>query len=158
MGVVYLMFFFNDTAATEIYTLSLHDALPISLADAQAALAAHDHAVGGRAQQPRESAFGLHARHDRVEGLAHALAEHHGGRDLSHPPLDAPRGRLHLVAVRRNPLQLLARVGRGLAGSDRLQAALRDQIGEAPVWRGRVRVVVHGQTEVPLLVDRKSVV
>jgi len=24
-------FFFNDTATTEIYTLSLHDALPISL-------------------------------------------------------------------------------------------------------------------------------
>src|SRR3712207_9358799 len=29
MGV-YLCFFFNDTATTEIYTLSLHDALPIS--------------------------------------------------------------------------------------------------------------------------------
>ena len=27
---VYLYFFFNDTATTEIYTLSLHDALPIS--------------------------------------------------------------------------------------------------------------------------------
>src|SRR2546422_8248662 len=26
----YLLFFFNDTATTEIYTLSLHDALPIS--------------------------------------------------------------------------------------------------------------------------------
>src|SRR5438876_11073186 len=26
----YFFFFFNDTAATEIYTLSLHDALPIS--------------------------------------------------------------------------------------------------------------------------------
>src|SRR2546430_13739572 len=26
-----LVFFFNDTATTEIYTLSLHDALPISL-------------------------------------------------------------------------------------------------------------------------------
>src|SRR5437016_9687469 len=26
-----LLFFFNDTATTEIYTLSLHDALPISL-------------------------------------------------------------------------------------------------------------------------------
>ena len=25
----YLCFFFNDTATTEIYTLSLHDALPI---------------------------------------------------------------------------------------------------------------------------------
>src|SRR3712207_7444291 len=34
------MFFFNDTATTEIYTLSLHDALPISqvlVADALAA-------------------------------------------------------------------------------------------------------------------------
>src|SRR3712207_6866168 len=28
--VVYFIFFFNDTATTEIYTLSLHDALPIS--------------------------------------------------------------------------------------------------------------------------------
>src|SRR5271166_6595283 len=27
---VHLFFFFNDTATTEIYTLSLHDALPIS--------------------------------------------------------------------------------------------------------------------------------
>src|SRR3712207_7010920 len=27
---VMLIFFFNDTATTEIYTLSLHDALPIS--------------------------------------------------------------------------------------------------------------------------------
>src|SRR5688572_32176266 len=31
----YILFFFNDTATTEIYTLSLHDALPIS-ADAAA--------------------------------------------------------------------------------------------------------------------------
>src|SRR5260370_20663391 len=28
---VFLFFFFNDTATTEIYTLSLHDALPILL-------------------------------------------------------------------------------------------------------------------------------
>ena len=26
---LYIVFFFNDTATTEIYTLSLHDALPI---------------------------------------------------------------------------------------------------------------------------------
>src|SRR5437588_7978725 len=34
-----LFFFFNDTATTEIYTLSLHDALPISqhIAGAEAA-------------------------------------------------------------------------------------------------------------------------
>src|SRR2546427_9524421 len=29
--LMFLFFFFNDTATTEIYTLSLHDALPISL-------------------------------------------------------------------------------------------------------------------------------
>src|SRR5438477_9571105 len=31
-----LFFFFNDTATTEIYTLSLHDALPISAASGTA--------------------------------------------------------------------------------------------------------------------------
>src|SRR3989442_6414773 len=31
MMFLFLFFFFNDTATTEIYTLSLHDALPISL-------------------------------------------------------------------------------------------------------------------------------
>src|SRR3712207_9483106 len=30
--VLFFIFFFNDTATTEIYTLSLHDALPISTA------------------------------------------------------------------------------------------------------------------------------
>src|SRR5690349_24228141 len=34
-----LLFFFNDTATTEIYTLSLHDALPISSAFAANAAA-----------------------------------------------------------------------------------------------------------------------
>src|ERR1039457_7306896 len=29
LGIVVFFFFFNDTATTEIYTLSLHDALPI---------------------------------------------------------------------------------------------------------------------------------
>src|SRR2546422_8256332 len=32
-----LFFFFNDTATTEIYTLSLHDALPISVVFAKVA-------------------------------------------------------------------------------------------------------------------------
>src|SRR5476651_529704 len=44
---VFNVFFFNDTATTEIYTLSLHDALPISPACAairgnHAALIAHE--------------------------------------------------------------------------------------------------------------------
>src|SRR3712207_8999304 len=35
------MFFFNDTATTEIYTLSLHDALPILVADQEVPHAVH---------------------------------------------------------------------------------------------------------------------
>src|ERR1051325_9686255 len=40
--ILYAVFFFNDTATTEIYTLSLHDALPICdvHADRRAALVA----------------------------------------------------------------------------------------------------------------------
>src|SRR3712207_8991848 len=53
------MFFFNDTATTEIYTLSLHDALPISVAIARGQdkgplarqLGAH-HYIDSRAQDP----------------------------------------------------------------------------------------------------------
>src|SRR5438552_7115667 len=30
-ALIFIFFFFNDTATTEIYTLSLHDALPISV-------------------------------------------------------------------------------------------------------------------------------
>src|SRR2546425_7990790 len=37
-----IFFFFNDTATTEIYTLSLHDALPISELQTLAAIAAPD--------------------------------------------------------------------------------------------------------------------
>src|SRR3712207_8520956 len=38
-----LLFFFNDTATTEIYTLSLHDALPISIPLASLRRARPDH-------------------------------------------------------------------------------------------------------------------
>src|SRR6266481_8342553 len=40
-------FFFNDTATTEIYTLSLHDALPIFDGDGEHAVAG---GLGGRLQ------------------------------------------------------------------------------------------------------------
>src|SRR3712207_7152294 len=58
----YLIFFFNDTATTEIYTLSLHDALPISQ---QADV------VGGRALPPTED------RHDEGEPDHHLGGGHH---------------------------------------------------------------------------------
>src|SRR3712207_8659565 len=43
----YVHVFFNDTATTEIYTLSLHDALPICTAGPDHGKAwAHEHALG----------------------------------------------------------------------------------------------------------------
>src|SRR5687768_17921919 len=39
-----LFFFFNDPATTELYPLSLHDALPISLGERRAAAGPHEQA------------------------------------------------------------------------------------------------------------------
>src|ERR1043166_10224196 len=43
--ISYFFFFFNDTATTEIYTLSLHDALPISVRHRTAPATGRDYAV-----------------------------------------------------------------------------------------------------------------
>src|SRR3712207_7124098 len=44
------VFFFNDTATTEIYTLSLHDALPISYVQRFRTLAAQGNDIVGEAR------------------------------------------------------------------------------------------------------------
>src|SRR2546426_11870194 len=57
----FFFFFFNDTATTEIYTLSLHDALPISLpsrADRGLPLGRFAGQPGGRLQNPRRAPQG----------------------------------------------------------------------------------------------------
>src|SRR3712207_7580882 len=68
-------FFFNDTATTEIYTLSLHDALPIYR---------HHGDEGGRGRSPggqrRDPAVRLH-REPRPAGAA---GQHHGLRSEEH--------------------------------------------------------------------------
>src|SRR5438309_7044224 len=56
-----LFFFFNDPATTEIYTLSLHDALPISSSGASAAVARRSRSAPSRSpcsasRRPREGA------------------------------------------------------------------------------------------------------
>src|SRR3712207_7506093 len=66
--MVIACFFFNDTATTEIYTLSLHDALPISRS-ARGRLARRPRALAARrARQPRGMA-------DRRARRTQALAD-----------------------------------------------------------------------------------
>src|SRR3712207_8443502 len=76
-----MCFFFNDTATTEIYTLSLHDALPILL-------------------QQRGLALGRRAQDAQV------AARHPVARELGDRPDDLALG---LVVVARARAQLAAR-------------------------------------------------
>src|SRR2546430_9732844 len=66
-----IFFFFNDTAATEIYTLSLHDALPISgdrlgcrMLDLQARIHLHEIEVLGRATDRKSTR--LNSSHSQI--------------------------------------------------------------------------------------------
>src|SRR5256884_4872634 len=77
-------FFFNDTATTEIYTLSLHDALPISFLSCSG-IAGHLRGSGifRRATQP---------------GIRHSYgAWRRGGKFRSEEHTSELQSRLHLV-------------------------------------------------------------
>src|SRR3712207_9240878 len=73
--MLYFFFFFNDTATTEIYTLSLHDALPICRV-----ACAHQVRVRARVRGH------LRARHPRRAPLDRALpaAVEHARRSEEH--------------------------------------------------------------------------
>src|SRR2546427_6636847 len=60
-------FFFNDTATTEIYTLSLHDALPISATGGRGCRAAGCPATPGGAGAVRPAPLQSHRRGGRSE-------------------------------------------------------------------------------------------
>src|SRR3712207_9004926 len=74
------MLFFNDTATTEIYTLSLHDALPIC----QDVLFDHvDEVVGGRLRASRDA---VQAPRKRAHDPAHP--GHDGEDDQRQLPVE----------------------------------------------------------------------
>src|SRR5215813_15321827 len=68
-------FFFNDTATTEIYTLSLHDALPIYVEPRRPS----SRAAGVPGAQPRRARAGA--------GLPHRRSEEHTSELQSRPHL-----------------------------------------------------------------------
>src|SRR3712207_626885 len=86
-------FFLNDTATTEIYTLSLHDALPISVARAgpgdQFVASAGD-PVGHRPGLPRRSEQVL-LTHDDEGGGGDAAEPDVRPRDPFRPQSERPR-------------------------------------------------------------------
>src|SRR3712207_9539210 len=74
--IILCFFFFNDTATTEIYTLSLHDALPIFA-----------HAAGtGQGQQPHLLTWQQGGERGQVQRTADERGQRHW---------DAPRSEEH---------------------------------------------------------------
>src|SRR5690554_7220537 len=75
--LLFSVFFFTDPATTEIYTLSLHDALPISVPVAGGGRADAGRAGGGwRHRAPRGWAQGPGDRHQRPRARRPRSEEH----------------------------------------------------------------------------------
>src|SRR2546430_9561273 len=89
--IILIFFFFNDTATTEIYTLSLHDALPISAGS-----------VARAARGRRPDAQGP----ARPRGAAHRAAPH--VRALRGGPLRVPRAPPPALGAGQRPARQLA--------------------------------------------------
>src|SRR2546427_11043770 len=111
-AVLLCFFFFNDTATTEIYTLSLHDALPISAgelagdsrgAGIPAAALARPRA-GGRqeARDVRPAREGAHRRRERDLGTVRRLGR--WSSRAGRPERDFTPGEYYYRAGRRHPL------------------------------------------------------
>src|SRR5437764_8699939 len=62
-AILFFFFFFNDTATTEIYTLSLHDALPISHVDQKLARAESGHHPVGAVRDLDRKSTRLNSSH-----------------------------------------------------------------------------------------------
>src|SRR3989454_12526200 len=82
-------FFFNDTATTEIYTLALHDALPISREHLVQGVTAEQDVDAARIEQAREQRIVARECDDPLTLLLHL--EQCARRDARHVPLPARR-------------------------------------------------------------------
>src|SRR3712207_8227072 len=102
-----LSFFFNDTATTEIYTLSLHDALPISDADALGDASAAARALVGRGLRDRFDGQALHLEPVAVAGDA-------GGADRKSTRLNSSHANIsYAVFCLKKKINLLSATQRG---------------------------------------------
>src|SRR3989441_12818803 len=112
----FFFFFFNDTATTEIYTLSLHDALPICEAVPRRA--------NGAGHRPRAVVLGRRPPERRRAGAytrwAGAARRHRARRGASRPGARAGR------AGRRGP-----RGGGGLDCARPVVPTLKGGLGDA---------------------------
>src|SRR5690606_9392166 len=115
VSFLFLLFFFNDTATPEIYTLSLHDALPI-------------YRRGGRGHRPLRPAAGGRAARGHggrcrgIPALGHAQVQLPGHRTTRlgqrAPALPRPTHRPGVAAALHRRLPRARRFPRAVRGAD----------------------------------------
>src|SRR2546426_3200021 len=103
---LYFFFFFNDTATTEIYTLSLHDALPISKHLEVCHLLAER--LGGYEPDPGEAGLARASNHP----FAPAALDPHPPGEARIAALGALDDQLHLKPYLSHPHHAKDEVGR----------------------------------------------
>src|SRR5256885_8200173 len=107
--VWFIFFFFNDTATTEIYTLSLHDALPILRDRAEAAGAAADVQEAPPAHRTAEDPF------EPFEAPALVRLVRQTDLDEVPPSRDGQRVTVVVDVVRLQPPAKLCSVGHAVS-------------------------------------------
>src|SRR2546428_9838196 len=105
--ILLLFFFFNDTATTEIYTLSLHDALPICFrqliclgAVYPALVGEKQHPVVGRAHEEEaedRKSTRLNSSHDQISYAVFCLKKKNH-TDTAHDTTSMPTLRVRICA------------------------------------------------------------
>src|SRR2546430_7805673 len=121
LPIAHCVFFFNDTATTEIYTLSLHDALPIS----PGARAGRERPLRG--QGVRGPAGLLRLRRPLPVSDAHRLVRRDAARGDGVRHADGRGGQPRLPFGR----------GRGRRGAHRVEGRSQDLGGERDRVAGR---------------------
>src|SRR2546430_4437103 len=121
-----IIFFFNDTATPEIYTLSLHDALPICA----------DRATSGSAPARRV------AGGPRRAGPVRAWHRSPGGRARA-PPTRGGRGAPHPTPARRRPHRERPGAVPGLRQTDRARAMVPFASSYPPTARWQTAFCPH---------------
>lgn len=113
-------------------------------------LALREQALDMRVHHADERAVRRDARHDRVEGLADATA--HGDRRpaLRHVTFNLPSGNRLWTCSWPRSFAPRCRCRRQLIRERRLDEALRHEVRKAAIGRGRMRVILDGETEVSL--------
>src|SRR5882762_10491406 len=130
-SIVYFFFFFNDTATTEIYTLSLHDALPICRRSL--------HGVGQRRHRSVEKIVVIQAR-QRFGGSASGPANQNRRNDGTRRP---PRTKLLVLRMQKSEIaDPMVLPERGLKTQDHFDHVAHDQLLRSIRfgWKRRIEV------------------